>query len=56
MGAASRREGFRAGAGDEAVKDIGEKRDFKTFMKWFEGVPSDAVFEMGKGPIRVEDY
>ncbi len=56
MGAASRREGFRVGAGDEAVRDIGKKRDFKTFMKWFEVVPSDAVFEMGKGAIRVADY
>ena len=32
-----------------------KKRDYKTFSKWFRVVPSDAVLEMGKGPIQVED-
>ena len=33
-----------------------KKRDYETFMKWFTVVPSDAGFEMGKGPIQVEDF
>ncbi len=32
------------------------KRDFPTFLKWFKIIVSDTVYEMGKGPIRIEDY
>ncbi len=33
-----------------------KNRDYKTFSKWFRVVPSDAVLEMGRGPIRIEDF
>ena len=31
-------------------------RNYKTFLKWFRVVPSDAVLEMGKGLVRIEDF
>ncbi len=49
------REGERRNSCKCAAESV-EKEGFKTVMKWFEVVPSDAVFEMGKGPIRVEDF
>ena len=33
-----------------------QKRSYPMFLEWFTVVVSDTVLEMGKGPIRVEEY
>ena len=33
-----------------------KNRDYNKFKRWFEIIPSDTVFELGEGPIVIEDY
>jgi len=33
-----------------------KNRDYNKFKKWFEIVSSDTVFDLGEGPIVIEDY
>ena len=33
-----------------------EKRDYKTFNKWFETHACDTVFDLGSDPIEIEEF